>query len=73
AELLDNATRYSPPAAKVHVTATEVQSGVCIESGDLVDVRLRDGRRPGRLPGTELLHRVTDRVEARAPELWPST
>ncbi|MFD7463890.1 threonine--tRNA ligase [Streptomyces tendae] len=43
------------------------------ESGDLVDVRLRDGRRPGRLPGTELLHRITDRVEARAPELWPST
>ncbi|MFI8483540.1 threonine--tRNA ligase [Streptomyces rubrogriseus] len=43
------------------------------ESGDLVDVRLRDGRRPGRLPGTELLHRITDRVEARGPELWPST
>ncbi|MFI0573396.1 threonine--tRNA ligase [Streptomyces tendae] len=43
------------------------------EGGDLVDVRLRDGRRPGRLPGTELLHRITDRVEARAPELWPST
>ncbi|WP_179235554.1 threonine--tRNA ligase [Streptomyces sp. CS113] len=42
------------------------------ESGDLVDVRLRDGRRPGRLPGTELLHRVTDRVESRAPKLWPS-
>ncbi|MFK4800463.1 ATP-binding protein [Streptomyces sp. MPA0124] len=34
AELLDNATRYSPPAAKVHVTATEVQSGVCIEIED---------------------------------------
>ncbi|WP_282087320.1 threonine--tRNA ligase [Streptomyces tendae] len=42
------------------------------ESGDLVDVRLRDGRRPGRLPGTELLHRITDRVESRAPKLWPS-
>ncbi|MFG3103835.1 sensor histidine kinase [Streptomyces sp. NPDC048182] len=34
AELLDNATRYSPPHAKVHVTATEVQSGVCIEIED---------------------------------------
>ncbi|MGC9377140.1 sensor histidine kinase [Streptomyces sp. MH13] len=34
AELLDNATRYSPPGAKVHVTATEVQSGVCIEIED---------------------------------------
>ncbi|MFL9656579.1 threonine--tRNA ligase [Streptomyces sp. PB17] len=42
------------------------------ESGDLVDVRLRDGRRPGRLPGTELLHRITDRVESRAPKLWSS-
>ncbi|MFE0414927.1 threonine--tRNA ligase [Streptomyces tendae] len=42
------------------------------EGGDLVDVRLRDGRRPGRLPGTELLHRITDRVEARGPGLWPS-
>ncbi|WP_121746015.1 ATP-binding protein [Streptomyces sp. E2N166] len=34
AELLDNATRYSPPGSKVHVTATEVQSGVCIEIED---------------------------------------
>lgn len=40
--------------------------------GDLVDVRLRDGRRPGRLPGTELLHHITDRTKARGPELWPS-
>jgi threonyl-tRNA synthetase len=39
---------------------------------DLVDVRLRDGRRPGRLPGTELLHHITARTKARGPELWPS-
>ncbi|MET9355211.1 threonine--tRNA ligase [Streptomyces sp. NPDC006617] len=42
------------------------------QDGDLVDVRLRDGRRPGQLSGTELLHRITGRVEARGPELWPS-
>ncbi|WP_179022892.1 ATP-binding protein [Streptomyces sp. IMTB 2501] len=34
AELLDNATRYSPPTAKVHVTATEVQTGIVIEIED---------------------------------------
>ena len=34
AELLDNATRYSPPSTKVHVTATEVQTGVAIEIED---------------------------------------
>ncbi|WP_282701616.1 ATP-binding protein [Streptomyces sp. CC219B] len=34
AELLDNATRYSPPQSKVHVTATEVQTGVAIEIED---------------------------------------
>ncbi|MEU8969967.1 ATP-binding protein [Streptomyces monashensis] len=34
AELLDNATRYSPPSTKVHVTATEVQTGVVIEIED---------------------------------------
>ncbi|WP_326799849.1 ATP-binding protein [Streptomyces sp. NBC_01808] len=34
AELLDNATRYSPPHAKVHLSATEVQSGVAIEIED---------------------------------------
>ncbi|MEU6481909.1 ATP-binding protein [Streptomyces sp. NPDC047017] len=34
AELLDNATRYSPPQTKVHVTAVEVQSGVAIEIED---------------------------------------
>ncbi|MFF1281143.1 sensor histidine kinase [Streptomyces sp. NPDC058299] len=34
AELLDNATRYSPPSTKVHVTAVEVQSGVVIEIED---------------------------------------
>ncbi|MGW1890880.1 sensor histidine kinase [Streptomyces sp. NPDC002004] len=33
-ELFDNATRYSPPNSKVHVTATEVQSGVAIEIED---------------------------------------
>ncbi|CAM5268175.1 threonine--tRNA ligase OS=Streptomyces tendae OX=1932 GN=thrS PE=3 SV=1 [Streptomyces tendae] len=40
--------------------------------GDLVDVRLRDGRRPGQLSGTELLRRIADRVGARGPELWES-
>ncbi|MCH5674197.1 sensor histidine kinase [Streptomyces gilvus] len=34
AELLDNATRYSPPQTKVHVTASEVQTGVAIEIED---------------------------------------
>ncbi|MER6012956.1 ATP-binding protein [Streptomyces bluensis] len=34
AELLDNATRYSPPQTKVHVTAVEVQTGVAIEIED---------------------------------------
>ncbi|MFG2633668.1 sensor histidine kinase [Streptomyces sp. NPDC048362] len=34
AELLDNATRYSPPSNKVHVTASEVQAGIAIEIED---------------------------------------
>ncbi|CAL9318654.1 sensor histidine kinase [Streptomyces sp. SudanB182_2057] len=34
AELLDNATRYSPPTTKVHVTASEVQAGIVIEIED---------------------------------------
>jgi signal transduction histidine kinase len=34
AELLDNATRYSPPQTRVHLTATEVQSGIAIEIED---------------------------------------
>ncbi|MFJ2605059.1 ATP-binding protein [Streptomyces sp. NPDC087425] len=34
AEILDNATRYSPPQTQVHVTATEVQTGVAIEIED---------------------------------------
>ncbi|WKX68975.1 ATP-binding protein [Streptomyces sp. XD-27] len=34
AELLDNATRYSPPSTRVHLTATEVQNGVAIEIED---------------------------------------
>lgn len=34
AELLDNATRYSPPHTRVHLTAIEVQSGVAIEVED---------------------------------------
>ncbi|WP_208611365.1 ATP-binding protein [Streptomyces bungoensis] len=34
AELMDNATRYSPPTTKVHVTATEVQTGLVIEIED---------------------------------------
>ncbi|MGW2050212.1 ATP-binding protein [Streptomyces sp. NPDC001858] len=34
AELLDNATRYSPPTSKVHVNAVEVQTGIAIEIED---------------------------------------
>ncbi|MGW6912986.1 sensor histidine kinase [Kitasatospora sp. NPDC054939] len=34
AELLDNATRYSPPSTKVHLTAAEVQTGIAIEIED---------------------------------------
>jgi signal transduction histidine kinase len=34
AELMDNATRYSPPSTKVHVTAAEVQAGIAIEIED---------------------------------------
>ncbi|MDX3238622.1 ATP-binding protein [Streptomyces sp. ME03-5709C] len=34
AELLDNATRYSPPQTRVHLTTVEVQSGIAIEIED---------------------------------------
>ncbi|MEU6174755.1 ATP-binding protein [Streptantibioticus parmotrematis] len=34
AELLDNATRYSPPQTMVHLTAVEVQSGIAVEIED---------------------------------------
>ncbi|WP_380282788.1 ATP-binding protein [Kitasatospora purpeofusca] len=34
AELLDNATRYSPPHTLVHLTAVEVQTGIAIEIED---------------------------------------
>ncbi|MER6910823.1 ATP-binding protein [Streptomyces sp. NPDC000594] len=34
AELLDNATRYSPPLTKVHITAVEVNSGIAVEVED---------------------------------------
>ncbi|UGQ15295.1 ATP-binding protein [Yinghuangia sp. ASG 101] len=34
AELLDNATRYSPPKTMVRVSASEVQSGIAIEIED---------------------------------------
>nr|WP_238436618.1 MULTISPECIES: ATP-binding protein [unclassified Frankia] len=34
AELLDNATRYSPPRTRVHMTAVEVQSGIAVEIED---------------------------------------
>ncbi|WP_329454102.1 sensor histidine kinase [Streptomyces sp. NBC_01497] len=34
AELLDNATRYSPPHTRVHLTTVEVQSGIAIEIED---------------------------------------
>ncbi|MER5767060.1 sensor histidine kinase [Streptomyces sp. NPDC001985] len=34
AELLDNATRYSPPQTKVHLTAVDVNSGIAVEIED---------------------------------------
>ncbi|MEO3973876.1 ATP-binding protein [Streptomyces sp. CAU 1734] len=34
AELLDNATRYSPPQTKVHLTAVEVNAGIAVEVED---------------------------------------
>lgn len=34
AELLDNATRYSPPNTRVHLTAVDVQSGIAVEIED---------------------------------------
>ena len=34
AELLDNATRYSPPKTRVHLTAVEVHMGIAIEVED---------------------------------------
>ncbi|WP_424216660.1 ATP-binding protein (plasmid) [Streptomyces sp. BI20] len=34
AELLDNATRYSPPHTRVHLTASEVQAGIAVEIED---------------------------------------
>jgi threonyl-tRNA synthetase len=36
----------------------------------LAAVRLRDGRRPGALPVSELLHRIAARVAARGTALW---
>lgn len=38
--------------------------------GDLVAVRLRDGRRPGAVPAKELIARIAARVAARGGELW---
>lgn len=56
AELLDNATRYSPPQTRVHLTATEVQSGVAVEIEDaglgLTDeARIRAERALAQHPG----------------------
>lgn len=38
--------------------------------GDLVAVRLRDGRRPGAVSGAELLRRIGERARERGRELW---
>ncbi|MFF7161362.1 threonine--tRNA ligase [Streptomyces sp. NPDC008086] len=38
--------------------------------GGLVAVRLRDGRRPGVVPGAELVDRIAARVAARGLALW---
>ena len=40
------------------------------EAGDLVALRLRDGRRPGAVSGAELLRGIGERIEARGGELW---
>ncbi|MDN0200464.1 threonine--tRNA ligase [Streptomyces sp. S.PNR 29] len=40
--------------------------------GDLVAVRLRDGRRVGAVSGAELLRRIGERVGERGTELWRS-
>ncbi len=37
--------------------------------GDLVAVRLRDGRKPGIMQGAELIARITEHVAARGPEM----
>lgn len=44
AELMDNATRFSPPQSKVRVTAIEVHTGIAIEVEDC-GVKLTDERR----------------------------
>ncbi|NEY34700.1 threonine--tRNA ligase [Streptomyces sp. PRKS01-65] len=38
--------------------------------GDLVAVRLRDGRRPGAVSGAELLRRIGERARERGMGLW---
>lgn len=53
AELLDNATRYSPPQTRVHLTAVDIQSGIAVEIED-AGVGLTDEAR-----------RRTDRVLSR--------
>ncbi|MGW3724453.1 threonine--tRNA ligase [Streptomyces sp. NPDC000851] len=40
--------------------------------GDLVAVRLRDGRRPAAVPAAELLRLIATRVRDRRSELWES-
>ncbi|UQW99517.1 ATP-binding protein [Streptomyces sp. RerS4] len=54
AELLDNATRYSPPHTRVHLTAVEVQSGIAVEIED------------GGLGMSEEAHRRAERMLAQA-------
>ncbi|MFE5892130.1 threonine--tRNA ligase [Streptomyces sp. NPDC056462] len=38
--------------------------------GELVAVRLRDGRKPGAVPAAELVTRIAARAAARGTELW---
>ncbi|MFF4540429.1 sensor histidine kinase [Streptomyces aureus] len=69
AELMDNATRYSPPHTKVHVTAIEVQTGIAVEIED-GGVSLSDEAR-GRIE--ELLRLAAEGVDpntmGQAPRL----
>src|SRR5690606_23450819 len=65
AELLDNATRYSPPQTKVHVTATEVQTGVAIEIED-AGVSLDESPRLGIAVVGRLCAAYNMRVSLRA-------
>ena len=59
AELLDNATRYSPPQTRVHLTAIEIQTGIAIEIED-GGVGLSD---VARIRAERVLSNVSDGID----------